>query len=230
MGYSNEWTLKKKGCRALKANNVVLVAVILAIGMIFATECAAKRLLTQEEALAEMFPDAESIVNNTHTMTADEVERVKARLGGQLVHYQKGSKSEMVEENLEYHFYYSVVNGEKTGVAIIESQPGKWGPVEFCIALDTKTAKIKNLAVMSYKEKRGRPIARNNFLKQFVGKGSEDPIKVRKDIRAISGATISSDCTCFAVRKAIVLYEELFFNNGVTETLSSEVSNTEAID
>lgn len=222
--------LKKKGCRAVKANNVVLAVTILAVGMIFSTECAAMRLLTEEEALQQMFPDAESIVNNTHMLTIDEVERVKARLGGQLVHYQKGSKSEKVEENLEYHFYYSIVNGEKTGVAIIESQPGKWGPVEFCIALDTKTAKVKNLAVMSYKEKRGRPIARNNFLKQFVDKGSEDPIQVRKDIRAISGATISSDCTCFAVRKAIILYEELFLNSGATETLSSKASNTETID
>ena len=222
--------LEKKGSCAMKARTVLLVVVILAIGMVLSTECAATQLLTKDEALAQMFPDAESIVSETHLMTMDEVARVRARLGGQLVHYQKGSKSEKVEENLEYEFYYSIVNGEKTGVAIIESQPGKWGPVEFCIAIDTKTAKVTNLAVMSYKERRGRPIARNNFLNQFVDKGSDDPIKVRKDIRAISGATISSDCTCFAVRKAIILYEELFFNSGATETLSSKVPNTEAID
>ncbi|MFH1311921.1 MAG: FMN-binding protein [Candidatus Eisenbacteria bacterium] len=214
----------------MKAKHVVIAVSILAIGMIFSAECSAMRLLTQEQALKQMFPDAQSIVNDTHLLTMDEVERVKARLGGQLVHFQKGSESETVEENLEYHFYYSIVNGEKTGVAIIESQPGKWGPVEFCIALDLKTAKVKNLAVMSYQEKRGRPIARNNFLKQFVDKGSLDPIQVRKDIRAISGATISSDCTCFAVRKAIILYEELFFNSGVTETTSSKVSNEEAME
>jgi hypothetical protein len=63
---------------------------------------------------------------------------------------------------------------------------------------------------MSYQEKRGRPIARNNFLSQFFGKGSGDPVTINKDIRAISGATISSDATCFVVKKAIVLYEDAF--------------------
>jgi len=201
----------------MKAMHVVLALTILAVGMMISGNCTAMRLLTKEEALKQMFPDAQSVVNNTRLLTMDEVDKIKARLGGQLVHYQEGSKSEKMEENLEYHFYYSVVNGEKTGVAIIESQPGKWGPVEFCIALDPKTAKVKNLAVMSYEEKRGRPIARNNFLNQFIGKGSQDPLLVRKDIRAISGATISSDCTCFAVRKAIVVYEELFLNSNVKE-------------
>ncbi len=208
---------KKKGRHTMKAMHVVFALAILAVGALVSTDCFAMRLLTRDEALKQMFPDAQSIVNNTRLMTVDEVEKIKNRLGGQLVHYQEGSKSEKMTEQLEYHFYYSVVNGEKTGVAIIEAQPGKWGPVEFCIALDPKTAKVKNLAVMSYEEKRGRPIARNNFLNQFIGKGSSDPLQVRKDIRAISGATISSDCTCFAVRKAIVMYEELFLKGNVKE-------------
>jgi len=208
----------------MKAMHVGLALAILALGALVSVNCFAMRLLTKEEALKQMFPEAQSIVNNTRLMTVDEVEKIKNRLGGQLVHYQEGSKSEKMEEQLEYHFYYSVVNGVKTGVAIIESQPGKWGPVEFCIALDPKTAKVKNLAVMSYEEKRGRPIARNNFLNQFIGKGSKDPLQVRKDIRAISGATISSDCTCFAVRKAIVVYEELFLNGSVNERAITKAS------
>ena len=39
--------------------------------------------------------------------------------------------------------------------------------------------------------------------------GGADALKVHKDIRAVSGATISSEATCFAVRKATVLCEEL---------------------
>lgn len=209
----------------MKAMHVVIGLAILAVCMLVSANCFGMRLLTQEEALKQMFPDAQSIVNNTRLLTMDEVDRIKGRLGGQLVHYQEGSKSERMEEKLEYHFYFSIVNGEKTGVAIIEAQPGKWGPVEFCIALDPKTAKVKNLAVLSYEEKRGRPIARANFLNQFIGKGSQDPLQVRKDIRAISGATISSDCTCFAVRKAMVVYEELFLNGNVKERPIAKVSH-----
>ena len=193
---------------------VLSVFIIASVGLAFSANCFAMQLLTKEEALKQMFPGAQSISTTTRMLTPDEVDKIKARLGGQLVHYQEGSKSAKVEEKLEYEFYFAMVNGVKTGVAIVEDQPGKWGPVEFCIALDPVTAKVRSLAVMSYEEKRGRPIARNNFLSQFTDKCSKDPIQVRKDIRAISGATISSDCTCFAVREAIVLYEELFLNGG----------------
>jgi len=136
-------------------------------------------------------------------------------LGGSLVHFQKGSESEAVSETTEFEFFYGIKEGKKTSVAIIDQQPGKWGPVVYVILLDMKTAKVKDMAVMSYKEKRGRPIARKNFLKQFFGKGSSDPIKVRKDIRAISGATISSNATCFAVKKAIAVVEAIILKKEV---------------
>lgn len=102
-------------------------------------------------------------------------------------------------------------DGKKTGVAIIDEEPGKWGPVDFIIALDLRGA-VTRVEVLSYQEKRGQPIARHSFMSQFEGKTSKDPIQVYKDITGVSGATISSRCTTFAVRKAIVLYEELYLN------------------
>jgi len=156
------------------------------------------------------------VVAKQFDLTPAEVEALKKRLGGDLVHFQKGSESSQMTEKLSYTFHLGMKGGKVVRVAVIDEQPGKWGPVEFVIAVDTNPGKVQNLAVMSYTEKRGRPIARRNFLKQFVGKGSADVISVksvkgvRRDIRAISGATISSDCTCFAVRKAVALFEEVF--------------------
>lgn len=173
-------------------------------------------MLSPEEALKKMFPDVDEVVTKSFTLTAEEVIAVKEKLGGAFVHYQAGSQSDKVDESTAYDFYVGMKNNQPVRVAIIEEQPGKWGPVEFIIAIDTANGNVNNLAVMSYQEKRGRPIARQNFLKQFMGKGSTNSISVRggkgikKDIRAISGATISSDCACFAVRKVIALYENVF--------------------
>ena len=172
-------------------------------------------LLTQEQALKEMFPDADEVVIENVTISSGDLEILKKNLGGSLVHFQSGSQSEEVVESTELTFYYGLKNGEKTSVAIIDQQPGKWGPVQYIILVDMATAKVKNLAVMSYKEKRGRPIARKSFLKQFIGKGSGDPVQVRKDVRAISGATISSDATCFAVKKAIAIVETVILKKEV---------------
>lgn len=182
----------------------MVILMVLSVSSVFA-----KRLLTKEKALKQMFPNAEEIKTETRVMNTDEITAIKKILGGKLVYYQKGSKSKAVQETTQITFYYGVSNGVKTGIAMVEEQPGKWGPVEYIIAMDNRTGKVKNLAVMSYREKRGRPIARRNFLKQFVGKEDNQRIRLRKDIRAISGATISSDATCFAVKKVIAIYKTL---------------------
>ncbi len=195
----------------MKPNYSIFVFVgALLITSFFSQSCPAVTLLTEEKALEAMFPDVDKVVTESYTLTETEIAQIRERLGGQLVHYQKGTKSEALSEKTTYTFFIGIKNNQTTGVAVIEEQPGKWGPVTFIIALDTASGKVTNLAVMAYKEKRGRPIARRNFLKQFVDKGSADPVIIRKDIRAISGATISSDCACFAVKKVLALYEETY--------------------
>lgn len=199
---------------------VAVIIIIAAVCSLFFTgTSSAVILLTKEQALKEIFPDVDQVVSENHVLTAAEISTIKQRLGGSLVHYQEGSKSEAVLEASSYEFYIGVKNNKKIRMAIIEEQPGKWGPVSFIVAIDISSGKVNNLAVMAYQEKRGRPIARRNFLDQYISKTSSDPISVRgengvaRDIRAISGATISSDCTCFAVRKVIALYEEVYMKS-----------------
>jgi Na+-translocating ferredoxin:NAD+ oxidoreductase RnfG subunit len=166
-------------------------------------------LLNQDQALKQMFPDAAKIVPEVHSFTAGELDTVKAQLGGKWTLYQAGSKSEEGEENDSITFYFAMKDGKKVGVALIEVHPGKWGPVKYIVTLDL-TGKVTNLAVMSYVEQRGRPIATRRFLDQFLGKTAESQIMVGRDIDGVSGATISSRATAFAVKKVIVLYETIF--------------------
>ncbi|MFC1541218.1 FMN-binding protein [Candidatus Latescibacterota bacterium] len=195
---------------------LTVLIVVVVCGIIFHANSYAVTLLTKEEAIKEMYPDIDDVKTVTHALTAAEIAAIKETMGGSLVHYQKGSQSEDVSEATTYDFFIGMKDNKPVRMAIIEEQPGKWGPVEFIIAIDATTGKINNMAVMSYKEKRGRPIARQNFLSQFFGKGKDDPISVknvkgvRKDIRAISGATISSDCACFAAKKVIAIYNNVF--------------------
>lgn len=192
---------------------VPVLAALLTGGLSAASS--AMTLLTEEEALKEMFPDADTVVSEMKILDPAEVDALNDRIGGRLVLYQKGSKSEKLAEKDDYTFYFGIKDGKKTGVAVMDTQPGKWGPVQFIIALDME-GKVKDLAVMMYVEKRGRPIARRSFLGQFIGKCSEDKITVRKDIKGVSGATISSRCAAFTVRKIIALYENIYLNAGQT--------------
>ncbi len=194
-----------------KANWVTLSAlIILSLGVQVGY---AITLLKEEKALKKVFGKGCKTVREIKVLEKDTLKKVKARLNGSLVHHKKRSRSRSKSANVEkktaIEFIFAIKDGKKTAVAIIDAQPGKWGPVKFIIALDLEGS-VTRVEVMSYKEKRGRPIARRSFLRQFERKTGKDALKVRKDIVGISGATISSKAAAFAVKKAIVLYEELY--------------------
>lgn len=193
----------KRNSRTPSIFAFILVAVVLV------RPSAAIVLLSADEALKQMFPDADNIITESKVLDDAQVDEVKNQLGGKWVLYQAGSKSKEVGEENNCTFYFAQKDGENTGFAFMETQPGKWGPVKYIIAL-YMDGKVKDLAVMMYVEKRGKPIARRSFLGQFIGKTSTDKILVGKDIRAISGATISSRASAFAVKKVITIYETVY--------------------
>lgn len=163
-------------------------------------------LLTEEAALEAMFPGVEEVSSEVVTLTELQLTAVRDQLGGKWTLYQAGgSEGATGETEGELTLYHGTSGGERAGTALMETQPGKWGPVQYVIALDN-TGAVKNLAVMMYVEKRGRPIASQSFLKQFIGKTVTDPVMVGKDVRAVSGATISSRATAFAVKKVLAIY------------------------
>ena len=185
--------------------SLTLFTVILVATMV----CFAFTLLTKEQALKEVFWSGAQIETESVELTGETLENIKKRLGGSMVYEQQGSESAKVKEKHTVEFNFGLKDGKKRGVAIIDTEPGKWGPVEFITAMDLKGT-VKKVRVMSYQEQRGRPIARNSFLNQYRGKSSRSPMTVGKDIVGISGATISSRAATFAVKKAIVIYEEVY--------------------
>jgi Na+-translocating ferredoxin:NAD+ oxidoreductase RnfG subunit len=186
-----------------------LIVLSILLALVLVRPAAGVVLLNQEQALKQMFPDAAKITPEVHVLTAEQVEAAKNELGGKWTLYQAGGKADESKENDTATFYFATTDGKKTGAAMIEVQPGKWGPVKYIVAVDL-AGKVTNLAVMSYVEQRGRPIATRRFLDQFVGKTAKSPITVGKDIDAVSGATISSRASAFAVKKVAVLYETVF--------------------
>lgn len=190
--------------------NKLLGCVLFIIIFLFSsTPSLAITLLTDKEALRIAFLDHDEVVEETKVVFENEIDIIKQRLGGQLVHYTRGKKAEEIIHQRIFSFYFGKKNGAKTTVAIILEEPGKWGPIKFMVILNME-GRVKSVFVLSYTETRGRPIARQSFLNQFAGKTSKDRFLLNKDVVAISGATISSAAAAFTVKKAIILYEELY--------------------
>ena len=79
---------------------------------------------------------------------------------------------------------------------------GEGQPITFLVAVDPGDH-LKDVDILVYREPYGGEVAYDSWRKQFRGKSAQDPMEVGKDIRSISGATISVNSVTVAVRKAV---------------------------
>jgi len=166
------------------------------------TEVYAEVLATLEEALRTLMPEAVEVKREVHVLTPGQILSVSETAGVALD----------PETDREFYFFIGRSrDGEITGYVGADSVLGKWGRIHYMLLLDA-AGTVKDVIVLEYQEKRGRPVARKRFLKQFFGKTAADEISLRKDIRGVTGASISSRGMTDGIRKMVHLFHELYLN------------------
>ncbi|MEK6568531.1 MAG: FMN-binding protein [Candidatus Omnitrophota bacterium] len=98
--------------------------------------------------------------------------------------------------------------GKVIGWAVALDEMGKIKPITFLVGINAQ-GKVADVYVLEYRDMFGLEIKRKSFMKQFKGKALQDPIKIGKDIDAVTQATISSRAASAAVRKSLQIVEEL---------------------
>jgi Na+-translocating ferredoxin:NAD+ oxidoreductase RnfG subunit len=93
-------------------------------------------------------------------------------------------------------------DGALLGFAQVRNVKGKEQPITFLVAVDGHDA-LKDVDVLVYREPYGGEVAYEPWRKQFRGKTVTAPLIVGKDIKNISGATISSHSVTLGIRKAL---------------------------
>ena len=92
--------------------------------------------------------------------------------------------------------------GALLGFAEVKNVKGKDQPITFLVAIDTANV-LKDVDVLVYREPQGGEVAYEPWRKQFRGKTAEAPLVVGKDIKNVSGATISSHSVTLGVRRTL---------------------------
>lgn len=128
------------------------------------------------------------------------------------------SQALMTARGVKLEGAYSVYNGvnaegEIIGSVVMVDEAGKEGPLQMVVAF-TPAGEIYDMGFTIFGEDRGRPALSWPFLKQFVGKSSEQDMVMGKGIDGISGATWTSNSVAAAVRKAVVLFDEFVKQSG----------------
>ncbi len=150
--------------------------------------------LRPEEAPRALFPDGER-VTETRVAATEELRRT---IAGQL----DGTRPSRWEA--EYRIFEVERRGGARGYVVIVEEIGKHQPIDFAVAV-TAGGRVHDVAVLVYREPYGGEIRHARFLAQYRGKGLDDRLLPYRDVRNISGATLSVEATGRAVRKAIAV-------------------------
>ena len=144
--------------------------------------------LTDDQAMQAIFP-GEKLTRKAIELTPQEIDRIES-LSGEKVRNSTviawvgaGKKAMFVDQVVGKHEFitYAVgVGGDK---------------------------KVAGVEIMEYRESFGHEVRRAEWRKQFVGKDSSAPLKLKKDIINLSGATLSSSHVTGGVRRMIRTYE-----------------------
>jgi Na+-translocating ferredoxin:NAD+ oxidoreductase RnfG subunit len=150
----------------------------------------AETYLTESQAAAVLFPGVK-LQPGFRDLSKDEIKSIEK------------SSHEKVRNS-----HVRVWRGPNRETLFIDQVLGKHEEITYAVAINPD-ATVKGIEIMDYRETYGYQVRQADWRKQFVGKSGKDPLKLDKDIRNISGATLSSAHITNGVRRILHTYEIL---------------------
>jgi hypothetical protein len=92
------------------------------------------------------------------------------------------------------------------GWFVIDEVVGKHEHIKYAVAIGPDGA-VRSIEIMEYNESYGYEVREASWRQQFVGKTAASPLKLGRDIKYISGATLSSKHITGGVKRVLVMYE-----------------------
>jgi Na+-translocating ferredoxin:NAD+ oxidoreductase RnfG subunit len=163
-------------------------------GMAAATSgsVAAAILRSQEEALRDAFPGA-AVERETRFLDDEQAKRIEGegvKLGSRVVIRYVGTRT-----------------GDRVGVAYFDTHIVRTLAETIMVLVDPQ-GKVTRIEILSFEEPPDY-LPREKWLDQFDGAELSDELSLKRGIRAIAGATLSSRAVTDAVRRVLAIDREL---------------------
>jgi hypothetical protein len=152
--------------------------------------------LTPDQALQEIFTGVAAVDTVRAVLTPAELASLRAALG-----YPAPSDTVIVLRPRGG-------GGEVLGHAVIAEEVGKYRPMTFMVGAGPGR-EVLGVEVLVYRESRGGEVRRERFLRQYRGKGAEDPVRTNRDILNVAGATLSVNAMNRGVKRVLVTLDLL---------------------
>ena len=153
----------------------------------------ATQYLTIGAAQRQAFPSASSFAEAHVVFRPADIDAIQ-RLSGQQVR----TRGEQVWKALS--------GNTLLGYFFVDYVIGKHLVIDYAVSI-TADGRVHRVDILEYRESYGGEIRNASWLGQFVGKTSRSTMQLDKDIRNISGATLSSRHVTEGVKKVLAIYE-----------------------
>jgi Na+-translocating ferredoxin:NAD+ oxidoreductase RnfG subunit len=154
--------------------------------------------LTEAEAPAAVFPEADRFSRRVVPSSGGLRSRVQTRLG----------KVKPTIWEKSYTVFTAFRGDHVLGRALIVDEIGKHRAITFIIGVEPGGT-VSGVAVMAYREAYGGEVRSRRFLRQYEGKSANDALLPSSDIRNVTGATLSARAVGRGVKKAIAVLAEV---------------------
>jgi len=154
---------------------------------------AAKVFLTVDESLELAFPGCE-VVKETIYLTPDQAQGAEKLAGVEL-------RSSII------HRYVAFRDEELQGTAYFDTHRVRTLAETLMVVVDPDGA-ANRLEILSFKEPEDY-IPRDIWYQQFDGKPLSEELRLKKEIRGVTGATLTARATTDAVRRVLALHQTL---------------------
>lgn len=183
------------------------LAILMAL-VLWAGPAAALKYMSLKEAVTRFLPGGAKITKITKVVTPEVRKRLLSDYGWK-------------PEKDQYTFYVGRdASGQVQAYVLIV--PELFGTCFHKYAVGLKPdGEVIDVAVVELSCPRAMPVNRRSFLKQFKEKTHKDALTTHADVDAVTGATLSSETTARATRKATSLYNLLV---GKAEPAGTSVS------
>ncbi|MDO9693363.1 MAG: FMN-binding protein [Candidatus Latescibacteria bacterium] len=148
---------------------------------------------TLDEALGEVFAGADSTWTESWTPDDDARAALAAQFGAP-------------QPPGEVVFHRARRDGRDLGWAVTTDEIGLHEPITMLVSV-TAGREVGPVRVLVFRESRGGEVRRKRFLAQFLGKTRADPLRLTRDIDAVTGATYSSRAVTAGVKRVLALVD-----------------------
>lgn len=152
--------------------------------------------LTEEEAPKAVFPEATRFDRKVIPSSAELREKIGQRMGR--------TRTSLWEES--YTAFTARKADQTLGHAVIVEEIGKHRPITFIVGVG-KDGKVRDIAVMVYREPYGGEVRDKRFLAQYESKDLRSPLLPHRDVVNIAGATLSVEAIGRGAKKAMAIVE-----------------------